>query len=121
MDRNAVLKCFAGLARMTENEAAAYGQLADVAIAEVEPRIRGDISLTEHKAALEYLCGVLCYYRYALLHTEGSEESIRALNVAVTKKSGSGDPCATARELRADALRMARGLLADEDFYFARA
>lgn len=123
LDPQAVLRRFSLLARLDESEAAKYLPLAELAISEIAPRIRtapngeAEAAVSGGLARLEHLCAALCCYRYALL-TDGGEETVRALNVSVSSKSGGLRQ--SAKELRDDALRMARPLLNDDTFYFER-
>lgn len=115
MEKHHIMEQFASLARFSTEEAWAYSALGDAAIRQVEQSLRDDV--VPDIAALEYLCAALCFYRFSLLE-ECGENSVRAQDVTVTKKSS--DRSSRAVRIRDDALVLAKNYLKDEYFFFRR-
>ena len=115
METLRVLEQFAALAGLDPSEAWRYSGLAEAVIAQVTARLRPDVDPASESARLCYLCGAVCYYKYALLQDGACEESVRALDVTVSQKLP--DRCKNAQSIRDDALLLTRDLLRDDQFF----
>ena len=115
MDKSQILDHFALLAGLDSTEACRYSALADGIIAQVSGMLRKAVCPKENAVRLTALCGALCYYQYTLQQESATEESIRALNVSVTRKSPGRQAGAAA--IRNEAMLAAKALLRDDGFF----
>lgn len=115
MDKQQVLEQFAALAKISLEEALTHAGLVDASIAQITAMLRDDADPVKNASLLHYVCGAVCYHKFALLQGGAKEETVRALDVSATKKLP--ESWSNAERLRDDALVLARRLLLDERFY----
>ncbi len=116
MDRNRVLRLFAGMAELEMEKAVEKLPLIDYCIRQLNAKRRPGV--TADQDAMEYACAAVAAYRYCL--TGSGEPAVKAGEVTVTPKSAQ-EKLMAAKAARDEYLLACAPYLQDTDFVFCQA
>lgn len=117
LDFDKVFRVFMVLSRLEEAAGIDYDSFVELAIEEVEQKLKPGMCGTGHEKLLTQLAASIAYYQYAVAACQGSER-IGAYDVSITVDDV--DRIDAAKRLRDEYLAAAHALLQDDLFLFGR-
>ena len=115
MDIDEIMKRFALLAGLTEEDAADWRPLCEDALVRIQSQCREDVDTAEQSGLLCAAVSALAFYQYSLRSTVAETEDFTAGDIRITQKTGGSSG---AKELWEDAREQIVPLLRDTAFFF---
>ena len=115
MDIDEIMKRFAALAGLTEEDAAVWQPLCEDALVRIQSQCREDVDTAEQSGLLCAAVSALAFYQYSLRSTVTETEDFTAGDIRITQKTSSNNG---AKELWEDAKEQIAPLLKSPLFYF---
>ena len=111
-----IMKRFAVLAGLTEEEAAPWQPLCEDALVRIQSQCREDVDTAEQSGLLCAAVSALAFYQYSLRNTVTETEDFTAGDIRISQKTGDSSG---AKALWEDAREQIAPLLRDKTFYFS--
>ena len=116
MDIDEIMKRFAVLAGLTEEDAATWRFLCEDALVRIRSQCREDADAAEQSGLLCAAVSALAFYQYSLRNSVTGTEDFTAGDIRISQKN---DSCSSAKALWEDAREQIAPLLRDPSFYFS--
>lgn len=115
MDIDEIMKRFAVLAGLTEEDAAVWRPLCEDALIRIQSQCREDVDTAEQSGLLCAAVSALAFYQYTLRNNVTDTEDFSAGDIRITQKANSSSG---AKALWEDAREQIAPLLRNPLFYF---